>query len=119
MATQTKSRRAPSAPRGRYARGTTARRRSSIRRARRRPQPTGLKKALGGILPGAAGKKAAPTSKKGAAGGLALVAAAGGMLFKNRDKLAQLRRKRSGSPATARDKTAPPAAPGGRASSGL
>jgi len=50
---------------------------------------------MGGIRPSAAGKKAAPSSKKSAAGRFALVAAAAGMLFKNRDKIAQLRRKRS------------------------
>jgi hypothetical protein len=95
MATQTKPRRASSGQQGRYARGSAAARRRPVLPRRRQPQPTGLKNVMGGIRPGAAGKKAAPSSKKSAAGGFALVAAAAGMLFKNRDKIAQLRRKRS------------------------
>ena len=57
------------------------------------PQPSGLKKVIGAVLPTAAAKKATPSSKKGKAGGLALVAAAAGMAFKNRGKLSELRRK--------------------------
>src|SRR3954469_9409108 len=68
---------------------------------RRTPPPSGLKGALaglGGVLP-AAGKargKATPSSKKGKAGGVALLTAAAGFAFSNRDKLGQLI-KRSGS----------------------
>jgi hypothetical protein len=68
---------------------------------RRTPPPSGLKGALaglGGMLP-AAGKargKATPSSKKGKAGGVALLTAAAGFAFSNRDKLGQLV-KRSGS----------------------
>ena len=68
---------------------------------RRTPPPSGLKGALAGlsgVLP-AAGKargKATPSSKKGKAGGVALLTAAAGLAFSNRDKLGQLV-KRSGS----------------------
>jgi hypothetical protein len=61
-----------------------------------------MKKVLSAVLPGAAAKKAAPSSKKGKAGGLALVAAAAGMAFKNRDKLMGMRH---------RDNAAPPSTP--------
>ena len=57
---------------------------------RRRPEPSGFKKIAGSIVPGA--KKAAPSSRKGRAGGLALLAAAAGVAFKSRGKLAELRR---------------------------
>ena len=90
-----------SGSRGRYARSTATPRRSSpvqgLRR-RRQPKPTGLKKVMNAVVPtgaGGAAKKAAPSSKKGKAGGLALVAAAAGMAFKNRDKLGEMRRKDS------------------------
>ena len=67
------------------------------------------------VLPTAAAKKAAPSSKKGKAGGLALVAAAAGMAFKNRDKLGELRRKQTGgtstTPTSMNDASTPPAAP--------
>ena len=55
-------------------------------------------KAVTAIAPVATAKKAAPSSKKGKAGGLALIAAAAGMAFKNRDKL---RRGDSGATASA------------------
>ena len=120
MATQTKSRRASSAPQGRFARGGTAPRRGPALRRRREPEPTGVKKLIGGLLPAAAAKKATPNSKKGAAGGFALAAAAAaGMAFKNRDKLAQLRHKRSGMPATDSKTTAPPATADGSPNSGV
>jgi hypothetical protein len=119
MATQTKPRRASSALQGRSARGGTAPNRGPALRRRREPEPTGIKKLIGGLLPAAAAKKATPNSKKGAAGGFALVAAAAGMAFKNRDKLAQLRHKRSGTPTTDSKPTAPPAAANGSPSSGL
>ena len=95
MANQTKTRRASSAPQGRFARGAATSRSQGMRR-RRQPQPTGLKKVLGGMLPAGAAKKAAPSSKKGAAGGFALIAAAAGMAFKNRGKLSQMRHKDTG-----------------------
>ena len=106
---QVKSRRASSAPQGRFGRGGTAPRRGPALRRRREPEPTGVKKLIGGLLPAAA-KKATPNSKKGPAGGFALAAAAAaGMAFKNRDKLAQLPHKRSPTPATDSKTTAPPA----------
>ena len=54
------------------------------------------------MTPGAAAKKAAPSSKKGRAGGLAMLAAAAGVAYKNRDKL-----RRSGHG----DTPTPPSAP--------
>ena len=96
MATQTRTRRASSAGRGRYARSTSTPRRTSPTpglRRRRPPQEKGLKKVMSSVLPATAAKKATPSSKKGRAGGLALVAAAAGMAFKNRGRLSELRRK--------------------------
>jgi hypothetical protein len=83
MATQTRTR-----P-GRYARTTSTPRRFSPAQGlrRRQPEPTGIKKVVGKVVPAGAVKKATPGSRKGKAGGLALVAAAAGMAFKNRDKL--------------------------------
>jgi hypothetical protein len=108
MATQTKPRRASSAPQGRFARGAATKRGHGPHR-RRPPEPTGLKKVLSGILPGAAAKQAAPNTKKGAVGGIALVAAGAGLVFKKRDKLAQLRHRRSGTPpATSSETVVPP-----------
>jgi hypothetical protein len=82
----------PATGRGRFSRGRTAPARSvptpGLRR--RKPQESGLKKAMSTILPTTAAKKAAPSSKKGKAGGLALAAAAAGMAFKNRGKLTQM-----------------------------
>jgi hypothetical protein len=72
---------------GRYARAA-AHRGQGLRR-RKPSEPTGLKKMLSAVLPAAAAKKAAPSSKKGKAGGLALAAAAAGVAFKYRDKLAR------------------------------
>jgi hypothetical protein len=86
MPSTTTTRRAQRAASGRYARGATHR--SQGLRRRRPPQPTGVKKLLA-RLPGRAGKQAAPRSKKGKAGGLALAAAAAGVAFKYRDKLAR------------------------------
>jgi hypothetical protein len=117
MATQTKPRRA-AASQGRFARGAATSRGQGLRR-RRPPEPTGMKKVLGGILPGAAAKKAAPGPKKGAAGGLALIAAAAGMAFKNRSKLSQLRRRHSGTPATEGEAAAPAASGGASPNSSL
>jgi hypothetical protein len=79
---------------GRYARGATNR--TQGLRRRRQPQPTGVKKLLARV-PVRAAKQTAPSSKKGKAGGLALAAAAAGMAFKYRDKLA---RKSAGTPPT-------------------
>ena len=104
---------------GRYARTTATPRRlrptQGLRR-RRQPPPSGIKKAMTALLPTAAAKKATPGSKKGKAGGLALMAAAAGMAFKNRDKLGELRRKQGGgaspaTPAGADNNTAPTATP--------
>ena len=82
----------PATGRGRFSRGRTTPTRSvptpGLRR--RKPQESGLKKAMSTILPTAAAKKAAPSSKKGKAGGIALAAAAAGMAFKNRGKLTQM-----------------------------
>jgi hypothetical protein len=78
-------------PAGRYARASSHRSQGLHRR--RQSKPSGVKGMLSGLRPGAAAKKAAPSSKKGAAGGLALVAAAAGMAFKNRQKLSAMRRK--------------------------
>jgi hypothetical protein len=119
MATQTRSHRYAAAPQRRFARNTTAPGRGPALRRRRQPQPTGLKKVLAGMLPSGAAKKAAPSSKKGAAGGLAVVAAAAGVAFKNRDKLAQLRQKRSATTAPEGAATAPPMPGVGSSSSGL
>jgi hypothetical protein len=119
MATQTKPRRAASAPQGRFGRGGTAQRRGPALRRRREPEPTGVKKLIGALFPAAAGKKATPNSKKSAAGGFALAAAAAGMLFKNRDKLAQHRHKRTGTPATDSKPTAPPATADGSPNSNI
>jgi len=91
--TQTRMRRgsAPATGRGRFARGTTTPSRRTTPTTglrRRKPQESGLKKAMNAVLPAAAAKKAAPSSKKGKAGGLAIAAAAAAAAFKNRDKLA-------------------------------
>ena len=87
------ARSAPSA--GRFTRSAPSARRSVPTRVtwRRPAKPSGVQKLLGSVL--ARGAQAAPGSKKGKgkAGGVALVAAAAGMAFKNRDKLARLRRK--------------------------
>jgi hypothetical protein len=87
--TPTPRRRVPTTGRGRYMRSaSTPRRRIPTPGLRRRqPEPSGLKKVVTAIVPASAAKKAAPSSKKGKAGGLALIAAAAGMAFKNRDKL--------------------------------
>jgi len=100
MATGTRSRtgRTSSAGQGRFARSTSTPRRSSPTqglRRRRHPEPSGIKKVMSAVLPAAAAKKATPSSKKGKAGGFALVAAAAGMAFKNRDKISQMRHKDS------------------------
>jgi hypothetical protein len=93
---------------GRYARAA-AHRGQGLRR-RKPPEPTGIKKVLSAVLPGAAAKKAAPSSKKGKAGGLALAADAAGVAFKNRDKLAQLRHKDGGGNAAPTTPNGTPAA---------
>jgi hypothetical protein len=103
MPTATRTPRRAATPRrapaqSRYARAA-AHRGQGLRR-RKPPQPTGIKKVLGSILPGAAAKKAAPSSKKGKAGGLALAAAAAGMAFKNRGKLNELRHRDSSAAGT-------------------
>jgi len=94
MATATRSHQS------RYARAA-AHRGQGLRR-RKPPEPTGVKKVLSAVLPGAAAKQAAPRSKKGKAGGVALVAAAAGLAFRHRDKLNRGRRP---------DGAAPPGSP--------
>jgi hypothetical protein len=122
MATKTTPRRASAAQPGRFARGGTTPRRPAARSSaatsgrfprpgaasfrRRPPKQSGLKKLVGKVMPAAAAKKAAPGSKTGKAGGLALVAAAAGMAFKNREKLSGLRR--SGEPAAVPPATTTP-----------
>jgi len=101
MAGATKTRR-PAAQRGRYARASTTR--TQGLRRRKQPQQSGMKKMLGAMIPGAAAKKAAPSSKKGKAGGVAMLAAAAGVAFKNRDKL-----RRPGRGDTPTPPSAPPA----------
>jgi hypothetical protein len=101
---------------GRYARSTSTPRRltptQGLRRRRQAP-PSGIKKVMAAVLPTAAAKKATPGSKKGKAGGLALLAAAAGMAFKNRDKLGELRRRQSNggstTPTSVDNAPAPPA----------
>jgi len=91
-------------PQGRFARSASTPRRSNPTqglRRRRPPEPSGVKKVIGAMIPTSAAKKAAPSSKKGKAGALALVAGAAGMAFKNRDKLSELRRKDVDADATA------------------
>ena len=118
MPTQTRPRRSSSQPQGRFNRSTTAGRRSTVpgRRSpaagrrlpsvprRRQPQQSGLKKLVGGLVPAAAGKKAAnkTAGNRGKVGGLgALLAAGAGLAYKNRSKLAGLRgRKQDSSQAT-------------------
>jgi hypothetical protein len=99
MAGATKTRR-PRSQQGRYARAGG--RRSQGLRRRRQPKQSGLKRMVGAVIPAAAAKKAAPSSKKGRAGGVAMLAAAAGVAFKNRDKL-----RRPGR----RDTPTPPSAP--------
>jgi hypothetical protein len=88
MAGATKTRRTHG-PQGRYARASTHR--TQGLRRRRQPKQNAISRMLGAVRPGKAAKRAAPTSKTGTAGGLAVLAAAAGVAFKNRDKL-----KRSG-----------------------
>jgi hypothetical protein len=103
---------------GRYARSSATRRPTQGLRRRRQPEPTGLRKLVGAVLPVSAAKKAAPGSKKGRAGGIALAAAAAGVAFKNRDKLSQMTHRDSTAgaptmPGAANNATAPPADPVG------
>jgi hypothetical protein len=95
MATGTRTGRASSAGKSRFARSTPTPRRSIPTQGlrRRQPEPSGLKKVMSGLLPAAAAKQAAPGSRKGKAGGLALVAAAAGLAFKNRGRISGLRRR--------------------------
>jgi hypothetical protein len=64
---------------------------------RKGKQQKGIAGALAGLLPTGAAAKAKPGSKTGRAGGLAVLAAASGVAFRNRDKLtAMLKRRREG-----------------------
>jgi hypothetical protein len=62
-----------------------------------------MKKMLSTLIPGAAAKRATPSSRRGTAGGLAVLAAAAGVAFSQRDKL-----RRSG---RGTNPTPPPGAP--------
>lgn len=84
-----------------------------LQRRRTPPPSSGLKGALGGLgskMPsaGRARAKATPSSKKGKAGGFALLTAAAGFAFSNRDKLSQLIKQRGNSDS----RTVAPAEPG-------
>jgi len=59
-------------------------------------QKTGIAGALTGLLPTGAASKATSSSKKGKAGGFAAIAAAAGVAFKNRDKLAGMLGRKGG-----------------------
>ncbi len=60
-------------------------------------QPGGIGGMLARLAPARAASKATPSSKRGKAGGVAVLTAAAGMAFRNRDKLAgMLQRRRSG-----------------------
>ena len=104
------ARRAAAPGQGRFARSSSVSRRSLPGQGlrRRQPEPSGLKKVLRAVTPAAAAKKAAPSSKKGVAGGLALAAAAAGVAFKNRGKLAELRHKDPEPVTSGSDNTATP-----------
>ena len=111
MATQTKARRPSSNRQGqarftrsasqqgqsRFARGTAAPARRPSLRPKRRPQQSGPKKLVGGILPTGGAKKGGlskKSSNKGKIGGLgAMLAAGAGLAYKNRDKLNQMRHR--------------------------
>jgi hypothetical protein len=88
-----------------------------LQRRRTPPPSSGLKGALGGMLSsaGTARGKATPSSKKGKAGRFALLTAAAGFAFSNRDKLAGLAKRRGSqdsSPApAAQDGSPAPASP--------
>src|SRR5688500_1896692 len=113
MAQTTRS--APRAFTGRITRSGNAQTRAPMRRtptARTRPgtrtrqaparfgrkpkQQKGIAGALAGLLPTGAATKATPSSKKGKAGGFAALAAAAGMAFRNRDKLAGMIHRKGG-----------------------
>jgi len=83
-------------------------RRRAVGIRRRPPQQSGMQKALGavsGAVPGLGGKKRSSSGtrgKGGKAGGVALLTAAAGLAFQNRDKVtSMLRRKRSDESTTA------------------
>jgi len=128
MPTTARTQRSSSAQPGRFGRSgagrstprTPVRRNASPQQRRRAvgirrkpPQQSGMQKALGtlsGAVPGLGGKKrpSSGTRGKGAkAGGAALLTAAAGFAFQNRDKVtSMLRRKRS------EDASTPPATTG-------
>ena len=95
----------PKVPRG----ASPQQRRRAVGIRSRPPQQSGMKKALGalsGAVPGLGGskssrsfgrgKKSSSSSKGGKAGGVALLTAAAGLAFQNRDKLtSKLRRNGS------------------------
>ena len=90
-AAQTRSNRFPraGAPQARTGRMPSVRRKP--------PQKKGIASAITGLLPTGAASKATPSSKKGKAGGFAAIAAAAGVAFRNRDKLAGMLNRKGGS----------------------
>jgi hypothetical protein len=119
-------------PAGRFARQSAAGRRVPQRPARRRaqqrnarlvmagvlqrrqPEPKGMSrvlKTLGRTLPGAGSAAKRRSSRPGgkASAGMALLVAAGGLAFKNRDRLSSLAGRRKGGDEMAH----PPVPPGG------
>ena len=68
--------------------------RPSTRKSKK--QSKGIGGALAGLIPTGAAAKATPSSKTGKAGGMAALAAAGGLAFRNRDKLTAMLKKRQG-----------------------
>ena len=84
--------------------------------ARRRKRPTsGTAKALEALTGLVGGKKASGSGAKGAkaGAGVAMLTAAAGLAFKNRDKLTSMLKRDGGAPAT--DASAPPAGTTGAA----
>jgi hypothetical protein len=87
-----------SSPRSARSTRSTAGAQSRRRRLRRRTQPqkNGIARTVTGLLPTPAASKATPSSRKGKVGGLVALAAAAGVAFRNRDKLAALVNRNSG-----------------------
>jgi hypothetical protein len=94
-------------PRGRRATGGAGHARPLAVR-RRKPQKSGTAQALETLTGLVAGKKAASGGAKGAkaAGGMAMLTAAAGLAFKNRDKLTAMLKRDGGPPQG--DPSAPP-----------
>lgn len=104
---QKQTQRGAAAPGGRFGRTkpAPASRRPSLRKQSQSQPSSPAKKALSVLTVGKAAKKAAPSAPApGKKGGFALLAAAGGLAFKNRDKLGGLLGRKKQPPA-------PPAPP--------